>query len=183
MNGDSGSERADLAFLAEGVKRQRRIAREIMADSEAIGRLLDSDTSALGSDEVNFHKRMREQLLARAEDLNDNANDTAAREPRARRGAARAPAPEVAASAPREAPAPQGPATQGPTTERRGAEDLARVVVVCYLMFLFAFMGYLFAKSHLMRVDVTGDIIEMFKVFLLPTVMLVLGFFFGSSRR
>ena len=66
---------------------------------------------------------------------------------------------------------------------RRAPLDIARVVVVCYLMFLFAYLGYLFAKSQLRHVDVTGDIMEMFKVFLLPLVMLVLGYYFGAARR
>lgn len=66
---------------------------------------------------------------------------------------------------------------------RRAPLDIARVVVVCYLLFLFAYLGYLFAKSQLLHVDVTGDITEMFKVFLLPLVMLVLGYYFGASRR
>lgn len=183
MNGETGSERSELAFVTEDVKRQRRIAREIMADSEAVGRLLDSDTSALGTDEISFLKRLREQLQARAEDLSDNASDTASHDPRTRRASARAqaipePAPAVTA-APGYLPRRETEQREEP----RGALDLARVVVVCYLMFLFAFMGYLFAKSHLMRVDVTGDIIEMLKVFLMPMAMLVLGFFFGASRR
>lgn len=65
----------------------------------------------------------------------------------------------------------------------RGAMRIAWAVVVGYLMFLFAYLGYLFARSHLVRVDVTGDIIELVQVFLLPLVMLVLGYAFGASRR
>ncbi len=149
------------AFASEDTARRHRVARELLAEADAIASLLANNDTALGSDEVKFLSRLRDSLIARAGDLCDVQATMPTR-----------PGTGTATSA---APAAGGDGT--------GGLDLARTVVVCYLMFLFAFLGYLFAKSHLMRVDVTGDIVEMFKVFLLPTVMLVLGFFFGASRR
>ncbi len=95
------------------------------------------------------------------------------------------PAPSAAQAAPGASPA-QAPAQSAPSEPAqapRGVLDLARIVVVAYLMFLFAFMGYLFAKSHLLNVDVSGEITDMLKVFVAPLLMLVLGFFFGAARR
>lgn len=65
----------------------------------------------------------------------------------------------------------------------RGVVTLVSTVVVCYLLFLFAYLGYLFAKSATMDVDVSGEITDMLKVFLLPLVTLVLGYAFGALRR
>ena len=93
-----------------------------------------------------------------------------------------APAPRTSAGVSPAQARVQTPATE-PAQAPRGALDLARIVIVSYLMFLFAFMGYLFAKSHLLQVDVSGEITDMLKVFVAPLLMLVLGFFFGSSRR
>lgn len=67
-----------------------------------------------------------------------------------------------------------------------GSQGLVTIVwtmVVCYLLFLFAYLGYLFARSHMTSTDVTGEITEMLKVFLLPLVTLVLGYAFGAMRR
>lgn len=154
---------------AEDVSSRRRIGRELLAEAEAIAGLLASDTAALGSDEVKFLARLRDALIARASEL----NDIAATEP-----PARPPAPQRGSAAMTESEPSPAHKSKG-----RGAMDLARVVVVSYLMFLFAYMGYLFARSHLMQVDVTEDIVDMFKLFLLPLVVLVLGFAFGASRR
>ncbi len=74
-------------------------------------------------------------------------------------------------------------AEHGRRRRASGAVQIAWTVVVCYLLFLFAYLGYLFAKSHLLRVDVTADIVDMLKVFLVPVVMLVLGYALGASRR
>jgi hypothetical protein len=145
----------------EDTARRHRVARELLAEADAIAALLANNDAALGSEEVKFLSRLRDSLIARAGELCNVQTAAPAR-----------PAPAAAPAAPAQI-----------SSESPGSLDLARTVVVCYLMFLFAFLGYLFAKSHLMRVDVTGDIVEMFKVFLLPTVMLVLGFFFGASRR
>jgi len=160
---------APPATPGDAATRRRRIARELLTEAEAVGRLLDSNTAAIGTDETLFLKRLRSNLLARAEEvgqMNDFTDAPAATPPR---GNETSPAPTTVQSAPGQAP--------------RGALDLARVVIVSYLMFLFAFMGYLFAKSHLLRVDVSGEITDMLKVFVAPLLMLVLGFFFGSSRR
>lgn len=69
---------------------------------------------------------------------------------------------------------------------RRGDHAMMTIVwtvVVCYLLFLFAYLGYLFAKSILLHADVSGEITEMLKIFLLPVVTLVLGYALGASRR
>ena len=141
------------------------------------------DSGDIGYD-IRRQQRMARDLRSDAEDLSRLiGRDTAAlgseeiahlHRLRERLGTR---ADELADEAARRGAAPQG------KTPGRGGLGLARTVVVCYLMFLFAFMGYLFAKSHLMHVDVTSDIIEMLKVFLLPIVTLVLGFYFGASRR
>lgn len=147
---------------------RRRVGRELLAEAEAITALLSCDTAALGSNEVQFLSRLRDALISRAAELGNI-------------GAPAAPPPTAYRPADTGSPA-MAPSDPKPTDDKSGGLDLARIVLVSYLMFLFALMGYLFAKSHLMRVDVTGDIVEMLKVFLLPLVMLVLGFAFGARR-
>lgn len=66
-----------FAFLLRDVKRQRAVARGLLADADAVGRLLASDTAALGSDEIAFLERLRADLLAHARALGENANATA----------------------------------------------------------------------------------------------------------
>ncbi len=154
----------------DGVARRRRIARELLTEAEAVGRLLDSNTAAIGTDETLFLKRLRSNLLARAEELTQMTDSD------------EMPAPGATAQASAK-PAPVQSQPGEPAQAPRGVLDLARIVVVAYLMFLFAFMGYLFAKSHLLHVDVSGEITDMLKVFVAPLLMLVLGFFFGAARR
>lgn len=164
---------APPAAPGDGIARRRRIARELLTEAEAVGRLLDSNTAAIGTDETLFLKRLRSNLLARAEELTQMTDRD------------ETPAPSTAQATPGASPeqaSAQTPATE-PAQAPRGALDLARIVVVAYLMFLFAFMGYLFAKSHLLRVDVSGEITDLLKVFVAPLLMLVLGFFFGTARR
>ncbi len=163
---------ASPATTGDAATRRRRITRELLTEAEAVGRLLDSNTAAIGTDETLFLKRLRSNLLARAEELGQ-MTDT---------DDAPAPAPRTSAGVSPAQARVQTPATE-PAQAPRGALDLARIVIVSYLMFLFAFMGYLFAKSHLLQVDVSGEITDMLKVFVAPLLMLVLGFFFGSSRR
>lgn len=171
----------------DGTARRLRIARDLLSEAEAIGRLLDNQTAALGTNEILFLKRLRSSLLAKAEELGQMTG-----EPLPRPRAAPAPTAEFPRAEPAAVPAqpppsaavsPAAAAAPSPERDGRGALDLARIVVVSYLMFLFAFMGYLFAKSHLMRVDVSGEISDLLKVFLVPLVVLLLGFYFGSTRR
>lgn len=172
----STSESNSAPSLAPGdsVARRRRIARDLLTEAEAVGRLLESETSALGTNEILFLRRLRSSLLSKAEELTQMTDEPA---PARRRALPSAAEPRMELR-----PVPE-PSAAAENRSDRGALEMARVVVVSYLMFLFAFMGYLFAKSHLLRVDVSGEISDMLKVFLVPLVLLLLGFFFGSSRR
>ena len=105
---------ASPATTGDAATRRRRITRELLTEAEAVGRLLDSNTAAIGTDETLFLKRLRSNLLARAEELGQ-MTDT---------DDAPAPAPRTSAGVSPAQARVQTPATE-PAQAPRGALDLA----------------------------------------------------------
>lgn len=60
---------------------------------------------------------------------------------------------------------------------------IARMIILFYIVFILAFLLYLFARSFALGMDVSDQVAELLKIAVLPIVTLMIGYYFGSTER
>lgn len=82
-----------------------------------------------------------------------------------------------------DAPLERAIARQRPMTTDPQRMFIARMIILFYILFILAFLLYLFARSFTLGIDVSDQVSELLKIAVLPVVTLMIGYYFGSSSR